>query len=97
MMDLLRKIITSTTTGNPSTKRVSVLLATVALVVSLLATAAACARWINGRGDLGAGAVAALLGLASSVGLLAGISYRKQETRAMAEAPPAQADQDEVK
>lgn len=81
MMDAIKKIITSSTTGSLSTKRVSMLLATVALIASLLAVAAACARWINGSGDLGAGAVAALLGLASSVGLLAGISYRKAEHR----------------
>lgn len=87
MIGWIQRTLTSSTTGNPSTKRTVFLLASVALIVSLLGLTFACARWIIGSGDLGAGAVGALLGIAASVAALAGVGYRKNEVGAAA--PPA--------
>lgn len=87
MIQWLQRTLTSSTTGNPSTKRLVFLLASVALMVSLMGLTFACARWIIGAGDLGAGAVGALLGVAGSVAALAGVGYRKNEVGV--EAPPA--------
>lgn len=58
-----------------------------ALIVSMLGLTWSCARWIIGSGDLGAGAVGALLGIAASVAALAGVGYRKGEVGVAA--PPA--------
>jgi hypothetical protein len=84
----IQRTLTSSTTGNPSTKRLVFLLASAALIVSLLGLTFACARWIIGAGDLGAGAVGALLGVAGSVAALAGVGYRKNEVGAAAPTAP---------
>jgi hypothetical protein len=84
----IQRTLTSSTTGNPSTKRTVFLLASVALIVSLLGLTFACARWIIGAGDLGAGSVGALLGIAASVAALAGVGYRKNEVGAAAPSAP---------
>ena len=87
MIAWIQRTLTSSTTGNPSTKRLVFVVAALALVVSLLALTFACARWVIGAGDLGAGAVGALLGIAASVAALAGVGYRKGEVGVAA--PPA--------
>lgn len=87
MIGWIQRTLTSSTTGNPSTKRLVFLLASAALIVSLLGLTFACARWIIGAGDLGAGSVGALLGIAASVAALAGVGYRKGEVGVAA--PPA--------
>ena len=87
MIQWLQRTLTSSTTGAPSTKRLVFVVAAVSLVVCLLTLTGACARWIVGSGDLGTGAVGALLGIAASVAALAGVGYKKPEVGAAA--PPA--------
>ena len=88
MIAWIQRTLTSSTTGNPSTKRLVFVVAALALVVSLLALTFACTRWVIGAGDLGAGAVGALLGVAGSVAALAGVGYRKNEVGAEAPSAP---------
>lgn len=87
MIGWIQRTLTSSTTGAPSTKRLVFLASASALIVSMLGLTWSCARWIIGSGDLGAGAVGALLGVAGSVAALAGVGYRKGEVGAAA--PPA--------
>ncbi len=87
MIAWIQRTLTSSATGNPSTKRLVFVVAAVSLVVCLLILTGACARWIVGSGDLGTGAVGALLGIAASVAALAGVGYKKPEVGVSA--PPA--------
>lgn len=80
MREFLRGCITSSTTGNPSTKRLAFLAAAIALILTLLEVGGACAWWIAHHGDLGAGAAGALLTVAGTVAALAGVGYRKPES-----------------
>lgn len=88
MIQWLQRTLTSSTTGAPSTKRLVFMVAAVSLVVCLLILTGACARWIVGSGDLGTGAVGALLGIAASVAALAGVGYKKSEVGAAAPSAP---------
>ena len=78
-MDFLRRALTSSWTGNPSTKRLVALLAAVCLLLVLLAVGGACAFWIARHGDLGAGAAGALLTTTGTATTLATLIYRKRE------------------
>lgn len=78
-MDFLRRALTSSWTGNPSTKRLVALLAGVCLLLVLLAVGGACAFWIAKHGDLGAGAAGALLTVTGTATTLATLIYRKRE------------------
>ncbi len=88
MIAWIQRTLTSSATGNPSTKRLVFVVAAVSLVVCLLTLTGACARWIVGSGDLGTGAVGALLGIAASVAALAGVGYKKPEVGAAAPSAP---------
>lgn len=78
---LFEKVITSSTTGNLSTKRLIMLLSAVALILGFLVLIVAGARWTWRTGDIGSGAVTAILGVAATVGGLAGLAYRKPENK----------------
>lgn len=78
-MDFLRRALTSSWTGNPSTKRLVALLAGVCLMLVLLAVGGACAYWIAKHGDLGTGAAGALLTVTGTATTLATVIYRKRE------------------
>ena len=78
-MDFLRRALTSSWTGNPSTKRLVALMAGVCLLLVLLAVGGACAYWIAKHGDLGAGAAGALLTMSGTATTLATVVYRKRE------------------
>ena len=78
-MGFLRRALTSSWTGNPSTKRLVALLAAVCLLLVLLAVGGACAFWIARHGDLGAGAAGALLTTTGTATTLATLIYRKPE------------------
>jgi len=84
----IQRTLTSSATGAPSTKRLVFLASASALIVSMLGLTWSCARWIIGSGDLGSGAVGALLGVAGSVAALAGVGYRKNEVGAAAPTAP---------
>lgn len=78
-MDFLRRALTSSWTGSPSTKRLVALMAGVCLLLVLLAVGGACAYWIAKHGDLGAGAAGALLTMSGTATTLATVIYRKRE------------------
>lgn len=78
-MEWLKQVLTSHLTGQPSTKRHVVLLASVVLCLVTLALGTACACRIKTSGDVGSGAVAALTFCAGITATLAGAAYRKPE------------------
>lgn len=65
--------------GEPSTKRISMFLAALGVVTSGVAIGWACGKWIHEKGDLGGGAVAALLVAMSALCAAAHIAYRKPD------------------
>ncbi len=67
--------------GEPSTKRHVMAVAAVVLCLVFLGIGVACAVWIHGKGDLGAGAVGALTFSGGLVAALAGVAYRKKEEK----------------
>ena len=79
MFSWLRDALTSSFTGNPSTKRLVAFLAAGVLLLVLIAIGGASAYWIATHGDLGAGAAGALLSVSGPVAILAGAIYRKKE------------------
>lgn len=80
LLEYLAKAFSDSKTGSPSSKRLIALFASTALIASLELLSVMCAKWVYQHGDLGSGAVTALLGLAASVAGLAGVAYRKPET-----------------
>ena len=79
-MNWLKDALTSSFTGNPSTKRLVAFLAASVLLLVLVSIGGACAYWIAKHGDLGAGAAGALLSISGPVAILAGAIYRKKES-----------------
>lgn len=79
MLDWIKNTLTSSVTGSPSTKRLVMLCAAIALILVLLAIGSACSYWIAKHGDLGAGAAGALLTVAGTVTTISGVAYRKDE------------------
>ena len=79
MFDWLKASLTSSWTGNPSTKRLVAFMAGAVLLLVLALIGGACAYWIAKHGDLGAGAAGALLSISGPVAILAGAIYRKKE------------------
>lgn len=77
MRGWLQRVLSSPT-GVPSTKRHVIVLTAVTLCLGFAALTVACTRWAWEHGDLGAGVVSALLGLAAIVAGLAGSAYRKK-------------------
>ena len=78
MFDWLKASLTSSWTGNPSTKRLVAFMAGAVLLLVLALIGGACAYWIATHGDLGAGAAGALLSVSGPVAILAGAIYRKK-------------------
>jgi hypothetical protein len=81
LYDWLGKVLSSGTTGQPSSKRLIALLATLSLILTSQFVGIMCAKHIFMTGDIGTGAVSALLGLATILASLAGVAYSKKEVR----------------
>lgn len=65
--------------GTPSSKRVIAGVSSGVLCIVFLAIGRSCAKWILYHGDLGAGAMGALVFSGGLVATLAGIAYRKPD------------------
>ena len=72
--------------GTPSSKRVITGVSSGVLCIVFIAIGRSCAKWILYHGDLGAGAMGALVFSGGLVATLAGIAYRKPDG---VSAPPA--------
>lgn len=75
--------------GTPSSKRIIAGVSAGALCIVFLAIGRSCAKWILYHGDLGAGALGALVSSGGLVAALAGIAYRKSDGAPATSTPDA--------
>ena len=74
--------------GNPSSKRIIAGVSSGVLCIVFLAIGRSCAKWILYHGDLGAGAMGALVFSGGLVATLAGVAYRKPDGVTAPPVPP---------